>query len=344
MTQHDSAGTAPAIGLQVYDGAGRVIELRPDEMSPEVFKARIEREQQMREILQNYVRSNMKEDHHYSRKLGTVELVKPMLLKEGVQNICSLFKLYFGNPETTETRDGDHYRVRTHIALYNAEGRQIASGDAVCSTMETKYAFRKGERECPSCGKATVRKSKYPPRNEPNGQPGWYCSDKDGGCGAQFAANDVNISQQVTGRVDNPDKADVENTVLKMSIKRAKTAAVCDVPMVSEIFAPEHEDLPGGERSAVSGQQSAKNSNSTPRRPSAEQSSVASTAPTDDDAEEASAILGEVRELLLAKCGDGVNVDEERAAAVLKGRDLSQMTFGALAKLRNELRELRTEN
>lgn len=207
------------------------------DMTPEVFKRRIENEQAMRAVLKEYVKSNMVENHHFSRKLGTVELPKPMLLQEGVRNICSLFKLFFGEPEITETYlDGDHYRVRTHIKLFNAEGRQISSGDAVCSTRETKYAFRKGDRLCPACGGGAIIKGK----SQYGG--GWLCYANKGGCGAKFADDDERITSQQLGRIDNPDKADIENTVLKMSVKRAKVAAVCDVAMVSEIFTPEDGD------------------------------------------------------------------------------------------------------
>ncbi|MBK8468128.1 MAG: hypothetical protein IPL32_20125 [Chloracidobacterium sp.] len=143
------------------------------EMSPEIFKARIEREQQMRDILKDYVQKNMKEDHHFSHKLGTTTLAKPMLLQEGTRNICSLFKLFFGNPETTETYlDGDHFRVRAHVKLYNAEGRQIASGDGICSTREKKYAYLTGARLCPECDQPTVRKD-----NKTQGG-GFYCWKK----------------------------------------------------------------------------------------------------------------------------------------------------------------------
>lgn len=208
----------------------------PIEMSVEVFEAQVKREEAMRGVLKDYVGRNMKEGHHFSNTLGTVTLPKPMLLQEGTRNICSLFKLTFGNPEIDEKwLDGDHYRVRTHIALFNAEGRQIASGDGICSTRETKYAYRTGQRECPECHVPAIMKD----NKTANG--GFYCWAKKDGCGAKFAADDARITEQVTGRVDNPDKADIENTVLKMSIKRAKSAAVCDVPMVSEIFAPDEE-------------------------------------------------------------------------------------------------------
>lgn len=236
-TQH-AAGTA----LEQPSGPetqNQQLAVLPADMTPEVFKARIEREKQMRDILGEYVKSQMKEDHHFSKKLGTLTLPKPMLLQEGVRNICSLFKLFFGEPVVREEYfDGDHYRARVHIKLYNAQGNQIASGDAICSTYETKYAFRTGERECPKCHQPTIFK------DNKTQDGGWYCWAKKGGCGAKFNSGDQEIESQKIGRVDNPDKADVHNTVLKIGIKRAKSSAVCDVAMVSEIFAPEG-DAPG---------------------------------------------------------------------------------------------------
>mgnify|MGYP003451188913 CR=1 FL=1 len=234
----------------------------PAEMTPEVFKARIEREQQMRTILQDYMKQNMREGYHYSSDLGGVKLAKPMLLQEGSRNICSLLKLFFGEPKIDETfLPDDHYRVRTHIALFNAEGRQITSGDGICSTRETKYAYRKGNRTCPDCGRDdTIIKG----RAQYGG--GWVCYEKKGGCSAKFDDNDERLTSQQLGRIDNPDKADIENTVLKMSVKRAKAAAVCDVPMVSEIFAPEGDAEPRRDDSTQR-PQSSQRSDTTTEKP-----------------------------------------------------------------------------
>lgn len=204
------------------------------DMTPEVFEARIKRDEEMRSVMREHLKRNMKEGYHFSNTIGTQTLAKPMLLQEGARNICSLFRLIIGTPDVKENwLEGDHYRVRAHVKLFNAAGLQIASGDGICSTRETKYAYRKGDRTCPECGCASIRK------DNKTAEGGFYCWAKLDGCGAKFAANDERITGQQLGRVDNPDKADIENTVLKMAIKRAKVAAVCDVPMVSELFAPE---------------------------------------------------------------------------------------------------------
>lgn len=223
--------------------ATAMVESRPSELetgsmilsiTPEDLKNKITRDREMRAILTDYVQRELKEDHHYSRKIGTQTLAKPMLLQEGARNIVSLFNLFFGSPELVETYlEGGHYRVRAHVKVHNSRGEQVASGDGLCSTLESKYAYRKAERLCPDCGVAAIKK------DNKTRDGGFYCWAKLDGCGNRFGLNDTRITEQTIGRVENQDKADVENTVLKMAIKRAKLAAVCDLPTISEIFAPE---------------------------------------------------------------------------------------------------------
>jgi len=258
-----SENTAVATALEPSGPGNQQITLGIG-LDPSALKLKIEHDKAMRKILTDYVREELKEGHHYSTKIGTQELAKPMLLDEGARNIVSLFNLFFGEPVLHEEwLEGDHYRVRSHIGIFNQRGEQIASGDALCSTRESKYAFRKAERTCPSCDQPTVKKD-----NKTDGG-GWYCWQKIGGCGAKFEARDERITGQQLGRIDNPDIADTENTVLKISIKRCKTAAVRDLPVVSEIFAPDGSVPP----TSVSPQQgkgspAARNGGSASREPS----------------------------------------------------------------------------
>jgi hypothetical protein len=218
------------------------IAVRPTAFSPEQLRQQIAIEKEMRSVLRDYVKAELKAGHHYAENLGSQKLDKPMLLQEGTRNICSLFKLTFGQPVIDEKfLDDEHYRVRTYIELFNASGERVSTGTGICSTRESKYAYRKAERVCPSCGQPAIIKDNYSKTG------GWLCYAKKGGCGEKFDAKDEAITSQILGRVENPDIADVENTVLKMSIKRAKTHAACDVPLVSELFVPsddEHEPAP----------------------------------------------------------------------------------------------------
>jgi hypothetical protein len=68
------------------------------------------------------------------------------------------------------------------------------------------------------------------------------CFAKKGGCGAKFADTDLSIVSQPTGRVENEDIADLKNTILKMSKKRAKVDATLSATRSSGIFTQDMED------------------------------------------------------------------------------------------------------
>lgn len=74
--------------------------------------------------------------------------------------------------------------------------------------------------------------------------PEWYCWAKKEGCGTTFKLNDPAIVDQQTGRIPNPDLADVYNTVLKMAVKRAHVAAILFVTCASDVFTQDVEDMP----------------------------------------------------------------------------------------------------
>ena len=77
---------------------------------------------------------------------------------------------------------------------------------------------------CPNCGKPAVKRSEFPPRNDPNAAPGFYCYDKAGGS-ARSSAPTIRASRNSRlGNVVDPDPADQLNTILKMAKKRALIA------------------------------------------------------------------------------------------------------------------------
>jgi hypothetical protein len=227
------------VDAEIQERSGGLAVL-PDIGSPEAFKARIDREEQMRKILQDYVRRNMKAGHHFYTELGSTKLEKPALKQEGAHNVASLFKLIFGVPVQEEKYfDDGHYQCKTTIDVYNAQGERIATGLGICTTKESKYRWRKESRTCPTCGAPAIFKDNQSPTIA------WYCWAKRDGCGAKFkkdSAEAKQIEEQKIGRIENPDLADSYNTVTKMSLKRAKVGAICQVPLVSEIFAPGEDD------------------------------------------------------------------------------------------------------
>jgi hypothetical protein len=166
---------------------------------------------------------------------------KPTLMKPGAEKLCVLFQ-FGGKPSSIiKTYDGPHLTVDVEYELFHIPtGRPIGTGVGSCSTKESKYAYRKGQRLCPDCGKDTIRKDKR--------EAGYYCWSKIGGCGAQFKSAEAirTIEEQKTDRVENADLPDQYNTILKMAKKRAKIDATLDATGASAIFTQDVEDFRRG--------------------------------------------------------------------------------------------------
>lgn len=178
--------------------------------TPDTFRGQVEREKAMRGILAEYMQSAMIENHHYySFKPGD----KPALSQEGAHSIASLLKQTFGPPDITKEIDGDHLTVTVRIQVFSVESGQVtATGDGMCSTRESKYAYRWAwTNELP----VGIDKSTLKTRGK---------------------------KENPQYQLPNQDLPDVWNTVLKMAVKRAKVAAVRQLPLVSELFVAEPED------------------------------------------------------------------------------------------------------
>jgi hypothetical protein len=193
-------------------------------------------------LIQQVVAEVMIDGEHYGVIPGTApkdgKPPKKTLLKAGAEKLCLTFRL---DPqyEITERYDGDHLTVSTKCTLFHIPtGNRMGSGLGSCSTKESKYAYRMASRRCPKCNKEAIIKGK----EEYGG--GWLCFDKKGGCKAKYQDGDASIESQTIGRVENEDKADQYNTVLKMSNKRALVAAVLNVTAASDIFTQDLEDVP----------------------------------------------------------------------------------------------------
>lgn len=124
-----------------------------------------------------------------------------------------------------------YYPVRCNLHHYET-GQHAGQGNGSCSNWEKKYRYRGGERTCPQCGKAALIKGKLEyERDAAYKQRGsWICFERRGGCGAKYYGDDATITGQDTGRVDNPDFADLVHVVRRMADKRALVAAVQSTP------------------------------------------------------------------------------------------------------------------
>lgn len=183
---------------------------------------------------------------HENTDFGTIPGTdKPTLLKPGAEKLTTFFGLSkrFVLVERTEDWTGANHSGEPFFyylyrcQLYGRNNTLIAEADGSASSWESKYRYRNSERVCPSCGKAAIIKGKA----EYGG--GWLCFNKKGGCGAKFADKDKQITEQITGKVPNPDPADTVNTILKMSQKRALIAATLLAVNASEFFTQDMEDF-----------------------------------------------------------------------------------------------------
>jgi hypothetical protein len=214
----------------------------PHEMSVDQLVAQV---QKIQDVMSHVmIESNIDKgiEGHYGQIPGTK---KKVLLKAGAEKLCVVFRL---RPEfeSVETWDGAHLTVKSRCTLVHiATEQSFGTGEGMCSTKESKYAYRGDGRVCPECGAGTIKRSKYAPKGAPRGtEPGWYCFGKIGGCGANFDVGDESIASQPEGRIPNPDLADLYNTVLKMANKRAHVAAVLLCTGASDIFTQDLEEAP----------------------------------------------------------------------------------------------------
>lgn len=206
----ESTATSPAVvDAELIEENNKLVG-RAD-WTPETFRLQVDREKQLRGILAEYMQSAMIEDHHYySFKKGD----KPALSQEGAHSICSLLKQTFGPPDIVKEFDGDHMTVTARIQVFSVEtGMLSATGDGMCSTRESKYAYRWAwKNELPVGIDTSTLKTRGKAENP------------------QY-------------QLPNQDLPDLYNTVLKMAVKRAKVAAVRQLPLVSELFVAEPDDL-----------------------------------------------------------------------------------------------------
>ena len=181
----------------------------------------------------------MKDGEHFGKIPGCGP--KPTLFKAGAEVLA----MTFGFAPTFKIERSDlpnghrEYQVvctLTHIAT----GAVVGEGLGCATTMESKHRWRSGSRLCPECGKAAIIKGKA----EYGG--GWLCFPKKDGCGSKWKDGDAAIEGQSTDRVENPDPADVYNTILKMAKKRAQVDCTLTACGASDLLAQDLEDLPPG--------------------------------------------------------------------------------------------------
>lgn len=187
--------------------------------------------------IQQAMEAVMKDGEHYGVIPGTQ---KPTLLKPGAEKLCLLFRLA-PRVRTDKTWHPDgHLDVAAYVTLEHVPSGLIYAQDVegFCSTRESRYRYRQGKRSCPSCNaQAIVRSTK---------KSAYFCISAEGGCGKRYGFRSEEgkaLDAQETGKVENPDPADLYNTVVKMATKRALVAAVLVTTAASDIFTQDLEDF-----------------------------------------------------------------------------------------------------
>lgn len=181
-------------------------------------------------LVQEVMAKVMHEGEHYGKIPGCGD--KPALLKAGAEKLGMTFRIR----PTFQINERDLGRGHREYSIVCtlSDGTQ---GVGSCSTMESKYRYRGGERTCPKCGKATIIKGK----KEYGG--GFLCFEKKGGCGAKFNDDDAAITGQQIGKVEHDNPADFYNTCLKMGKKRAHVDAIITATACSDIFTQDVEEF-----------------------------------------------------------------------------------------------------
>src|SRR5437899_2341796 len=169
------------------------------------------------EFIRQVMRNEMREGQDYGKIPGTGD--KPTLLQPGAQKLLMTFNLTEQvKKEVLREYQNFHREYEFTITVCAGNGKEW-DGVGTCSTLESKYRYRKAERKCPKCGKETIIQGK------PEYGGGWVCWKKKGGCDAKFPSDEPAIASQPGGTVENEDPADQWNTVRKMAFKRGLVAA-----------------------------------------------------------------------------------------------------------------------
>lgn len=190
------------------------------------------------ETVRDISRRIMRDGTHY----GAIPNVqRKVLLKAGAELLAAAFQLSIEYDITRTLLEGGHREYMATCELKHIPtGALISTGTGMCTTEESKYAWRKGEGE--NTG-VLVPKEYWDVRKErPNdaqqmlGGKGYMPKKIDG----------VWVVVRDDGeRVKNPDLADQYNTVLKMAQKRALVAAVLNATGCSDEFTQDVEDFMG---------------------------------------------------------------------------------------------------
>jgi hypothetical protein len=192
-------------------------------------------------LIQEIMKEVMTEGQHYGKIPGCGD--KPTLLKPGAEKLSMTFRLrpIMDNDRdiNIETLPNGHINVRVYCHIMSAGGLELATGIGSCSSLESKFRYRGGDKK-------------------PTGQPvpteywnlkkaGKMAEAKDLIGGDNFGTAKIDGIWQICEigeKMENSDIADTYNTVLKMAKKRAYIDGILSATAASDIFTQDIEDMP----------------------------------------------------------------------------------------------------
>jgi hypothetical protein len=167
---------------------------------------------------------------------------KPSLLKPGAEKLSMVFRLRpiinSGSDIINTDMGNGHREITVYCHVFNMGGVELATGVGSCSTMESKYRYRGGEKvgtgqPVPSEYWNLKKAGKKDEAQELIGGPGFGPGKIDG----------VWQICEIGEKMDNPDIADQYNTVLKMAKKRAYVDGILSATAASDIFTQDVEEM-----------------------------------------------------------------------------------------------------
>ena len=201
----------------------------------------------IQQIMENVMQGPSKENPegvHYGIIPGTK---KNTLYKAGAEKLARTFKLRpiikeEGGDIRVNELSGGHREVFVYCHIFNVDGSEIATGIGSCSTMETKHRYRGGLKI--ATGKP-VPKEYWNLKNEGKWKEAQAVIGGQG-FGTMKGDNGYEICE-LGEKAENPDIADVYNTVLKMAKKRAFVDGIITATASSDIFTQDEDLIPEGE-------------------------------------------------------------------------------------------------
>ena len=180
-------------------------------------------------LIQELMKDIMQENEHYGLIPGTKKM---SLYKPGAEKLSMVFRLAPSYKVVKEDLgDGHREMISTCKLIHIPSGAVMGEGVGSCSTMESKYRYRNvsGYEILDEAIPNDAKENKVVYRKQ--------------GFGMQKIDGDwFWVKYGSSERQENPDIADVYNTVLKISKKRSHTDAILTVLAASDIFTQDYDE------------------------------------------------------------------------------------------------------